>query len=87
MTRNGIPERGEACQPLLQALFRCGSAACWQANRLRRQGADDPHKLSIDKNGKRVVVDLNAAEDLLTGGADALRDLVGEDISADGRLF
>jgi putative transposase len=58
-----------------------------QANRLRRNGADDPHKLTIDKNGKRVVVDVAAAEDLLTGGADALRDLLGEDVTADGRLF
>ncbi|MDA8063873.1 MAG: transposase family protein, partial [Actinomycetota bacterium] len=55
------------------------------ANRQRRKNATGGvHKLEVDKNGNRTVVE--AADDLLVGGEDAIAEIVGEHDSAP-RLF
>lgn len=55
------------------------------ANRQRKKNAKGPvHKLTIDKDGNRNVVE--AADDLLEGGDVALAELVGEP-QGQGKLF
>jgi putative transposase len=55
------------------------------ANRQRRKNATgEVSKLTVDKNGNRVVVETD--DDLLAGGEDAVAEIVGEPV-AQGRLF
>jgi len=54
------------------------------ANRQRKKNATDPvHRLEVDKNGNRVVIE--PVDDLLAGGDEALEVIVGDDSELDQR--